>query len=84
MHIWRAQFDDPCVVYNCTVPIKCMPKPVLIVSLMVTSTVLSYIRGIMTDLQPTALDIVQASQEVHMALKVLKNVRDKVDTYHEK
>ena len=61
-----------------------MSKPVLIVSLIMTSTVLLYIRGITIGLQSTALDIVQASQEVHTVLKVLKNVRNKVNTYHEK
>ena len=52
-----------------TVPGKCIClKPALIVSLIMTSTVFSCIRGITNGLQSTALDIVHASQEVHTVL----------------
>ncbi|XP_014675618.1 PREDICTED: 52 kDa repressor of the inhibitor of the protein kinase-like [Priapulus caudatus] len=59
-------------------------QPSFIISLIMTSSTLSYIRGITIGLQAKALDIVRASVEVQTVVTALKNVRDRIDTYHDK
>lgn len=59
-------------------------QPAFIISLIMTSNTLSYIRGITIGLQAKALDIVRASVEVQTVVTALTNVRDRIDTYHDK